>query len=260
MNKKLKRDIQLFSLLMLSSIAVFQSCGLFESGTGVKINKNSLAHIPLVKGITNQSISMGKAGTLLFTLSIPKTQIASGKKTPFIIALHWGGQITTHFAEEYLKGLAEPGFRDLDAIILAPDVPGSSWSDPVSEDVILQLLTAAKHSWPIDPDKIVITGYSMGGNGTWYMIDQHPTKFSAGIPMASVPNGKLTGIVPTYIIHGKLDELFNYQNAENAYDILKDRGANVRIKIAENLSHYQGFSYVNYLKEAAYWLENSVWR
>ncbi|MCP5062772.1 MAG: hypothetical protein GY936_09935 [Ignavibacteriae bacterium] len=247
------------SLIFLSLLLiVLESCGLFESSTGVEIDKNTLADIPLVKGITNQRIQMGQVGILYYTLSIPK--IEEGKEVPFIIALHWAGRAKPHFAEEYLRGLAEPGFRDLGAIIFAPDVPGNNWGDPISEDAILKFLEAAKQVWPIDPNKIVVTGYSMGGNGTWFMSDEHPNKFSAGIPMASQPNGKLTGEVPTYIIHGKRDELFNYEDAQIAYNKLERKGANVRIVIPENLSHYQGFRYIEYLKEAAHWLETSVWK
>ena len=256
---KEKLNSNTFSIILIFfSILTFQGCGLFESSTGVEIDKNTLADIPLVKGITNQRIQMGQVGILYYTLSIPK--IKEGKEVPFIIALHWAGRAKQHFAEEYLTGLAEPGFRELGAIIFAPDVPGSDWSDPISEDAILKFLEAAKQVWPIDPNKIVITGYSMGGNGTWFMTDEHPKKFSAGIPMASVPSGDLTGKVPTYIIHGKKDELFDYRNAQTAYNTLERKGANVRIAIPENLSHYQGFSYVRYLNDASKWLETSVWK
>ncbi len=93
---------------------------------------------------------MGEAGILLYTLSIPKIRV--GNDVPFIIALHWGGISKPHFSEEYLRGLAEPGFRDLGAIVFAPDVPGNNWSDAISEDAILKFLEAAKQVWTIDPN------------------------------------------------------------------------------------------------------------
>jgi len=241
--------------ILLSVIfLIITSC---STGTEVEINKSSLSSISLELGITNQEIDMGKSGTLSFTLSVPK--ITEGEEVPFVIALHWAGIYTPHFAEEYLRGLAEPGLHSLDAIIFAPDVPGDSWNNDLSENVILEFIKAAKDAWPINPNKIIITGYSMGGNGTWFLIDRHPNIFSACIPMASVPSGNLSGKVPTYIIHGNKDELFDYKNAENAYKILKDNGAKVKISIADNLSHYQGFRYVPFLRLAAKWIKDDIW-
>ncbi len=245
-----KTILLLFGILII----LFSAC---SNGTEVEISKETLSSIPLEEGITNREISMGKSGTLSYTLSIPK--IKEGDEVPFVIALHWAGYYTQHFSEDYLRGLAEPGLHNLGAIIFAPDVPGDSWSDELSENMIIEFLDAAKQAWPIDPNKIIITGYSMGGNGTWYLVDKHPNLFSACIPMASVPNGNLTGEVPTYIIHGKKDELFDYRDAQNAYNFLKDKGASVEISIAENLSHYQGFSYVPFLRLAANWIETTIW-
>ncbi|MCB0749092.1 MAG: dienelactone hydrolase family protein [Ignavibacteriales bacterium] len=255
--KNKRKPIFILFVFIIFSLITFYGCGLLESSTGIEIDKNTLEKVPMIKGITNQKIQMGEAGILLYTLSVP--EIKEGETVPFIIALHWAGVAKVHFSEDYLRGLAEPGFRDLGAIVFAPDVPGYNWNDEFSEDAILKFLEAAKQVWPINPNKVVITGYSMGGNGTWYMIDKHPNKFCAGIPMASVPSGKLTGELPIYIIHGKKDELFDYKKAESAYNILKSKGANVRISLPENLSHYQGFSYVKYLQEASSWLQTSFW-
>ena len=245
-----KTILLLFGILII----LFSAC---SSGIEVEISKETLSSIPLEEGITNREISMGKSGTLYYTLSIPK--IKEGDEVPFVIALHWAGYDTPHFSEEYLRGLAEPGLRSLGAIIFAPDVPGDTWNDEISEDVILEFITAAKEAWPIDPDKVIITGYSMGGNGTWYLTNRHPRLFLACIPMASVPSSNLKGEVPTYIIHGKKDELFDYRNALNAYHILKNEGASVKISIAENLSHYQGFSYIPFLRLAANWIKEKIW-
>jgi dipeptidyl aminopeptidase/acylaminoacyl peptidase len=64
--------------------------------------------------------------------------------------------------------------------------------------------------------------------------------------------------VPLYIIHGAQDELFDVEDVRKAYNEMKGKGANVRLVIAEYLSHYQAASYTSLLKGSIPWLEE-IW-
>ena len=45
----------------------------------------------------------------------------------------------------------------------------------------------------IDKAKVVVTGYSMGGAGTWHFAEKYPERFSAAIPVAGRPPASAQG-------------------------------------------------------------------
>ena len=256
----MKKPLSTFLFIFITPLLFSNFIGCDETLVAEKIelDKNALANEILEPGISNRSISIGKSRELLYTLSVPK--IEANEKVPLVVALHFAGEMEDHFAENYLRYLVEPGLRSLDAIIFAPDAPKGNWSDQISEEVIIQFLDAATEAWPIDPEKIIITGYSNGGIGTWLLIDWYSDKFSAAIPMASPVIGGLIGEVPTYIIHGKKDKLFSWEEIQKVYELLKDKGTNVRISINSELSHYEAYNYVPELQKTVEWIKNDVWK
>jgi len=232
----------------------------------VDLDRNDVA-ASLSPGISRRSASLGGGKTLLYTTSVP--QLTFGKKYPLVIALHGnpGGTIPPYYSEGYLRGLVEPGLRDLNAIIVAPDMPPKpgGWIDPYADEVISEFIKTVlklNRSWPVDPDRVVITGYSAGGFGVWKLTDKHPDLFSAGIPMAADPIlGDRDGPdeVPLYVIHGTEDELFPYDTVVFAVNYLKEKGVPVTMATAEGESHLLIYSYVPALRGAVDWLKNDVW-
>ncbi len=78
--------------------------------------------------------------------------------------------------------------------------------------------------------------------------------------MASLNTSELRGKVPTYIIHGKRDELFSWKEIQKVFDKLNEKGANVKISINNHLSHYEANNYVPELQKTVKWLQNDVWK
>ena len=98
---------------------------------------------------------------------------------PLILALHYGGEVTPFYSKEYLNLLVKPALKNLGAIITAPDCPGEGWANPDVEKALLEFLEIISKEYNIDPNRIIITGYSMGGLGTWYLASRHSEIFSA---------------------------------------------------------------------------------
>jgi acetyl esterase/lipase len=222
-----------------------------------RLDRDALDRVRLQRGIHRDSVSLGNGAVLRFTIAVPP--LPQGARVPFVMALHYAGRIHPYFAEDYLQYLVEPALRDLGAIIVAPDVPGPAWVDPYSVEAVLQFIDAAKAVWPVDPERVVVTGYSMGGIGTWFLADQHSDKLSAGIPIAADPIGTQQGTVPLYVIHGRDDELFDLATVEFAVADLRAKGVPVELVVVEDRGHYEAFRYVDALRGAVAWLENTVW-
>lgn len=206
------------------------------------------------KGIYEKELKLRDGRILRYAVSLPgqKREAAA----PLILALHYGGEVTPYYGKGYLQLLAEPAFQNLSAVILAPDCPGRGWTDPKSEDAVLELIEFAKNTWPIDPSRVIVTGFSLGGIGTWYLSGRHPEIFCAAIPVASRPYGEIKTNVPVFIVHGKGDEVISYKYSVEAAQELKSKGVQVELVLVEGLSHYQTQAYVRPVGRAVKWLQN----
>jgi predicted esterase len=75
---------------------------------------------------------------------------------------------------------------------------------------LVGMLTNLLAQYPIDPDRLYLTGYSMGGVGTFRVVDAYPGLFAAAVPMAglSVGNSSVTNLtrVPMWVFHGAQDQ------------------------------------------------------
>jgi pimeloyl-ACP methyl ester carboxylesterase len=60
---------------------------------------------------------------------------------------------------------------------------GFDWEDFGRIDA-LEVLSEALKNYPIDRNKIYLTGHSMGGHGTWHLCTSYPSIWTACLPMA----------------------------------------------------------------------------
>lgn len=219
-----------------------------------------VAELPKKPGIYEEALTL-KSGTLLrYTLSIPR-EFSPEQPMPFVMALHYGGTVTPWYSKGYLDILVEPAFQELNAIIAAPDCPGKGWNNPSSEAVVLELLDHIKSHYSIDEERMLVTGFSMGGIGTWHLVARHPQLFSAAIPIASTVGQETIKKIkdtPIYVIHSKQDEFFPYKQVKEMVQILKDRGVPVQLQLVDRISHYNTAGFTKYLREAIPWVKE-IW-
>ncbi len=207
-------------------------------------------------GLHRRELALPEGTTLRYSVSIPA--IEPGARVPLVLALHYGGEVTPHYGEDYLELLVLPGLAGFPALLVAPDCPGrGGWTDPTSEAALLALLDHAVAEWPVDRDRVVITGYSLGGGGTWAMIGRHPERFCAAIPMAGWPDPDhpADGSVPIYAIHARDDEVISIEPTRTAIAELHRRGKPAQLLSVVGASHYQTAAFVEPLTTAVAWLE-----
>jgi poly(3-hydroxybutyrate) depolymerase len=122
-----------------------------------------------------------------------------------VIFLHGAGEVgngTTQLDRVLALGVPkniEEG-EDYDFIAISPQTTSSQWN--LAElDAMIEYV---KSHYRVDPDRIYLTGISLGGGGVWNYAKAHPEKLAAILPSCSspsIPDGfKLTGL-PTWAFH-----------------------------------------------------------
>ena len=194
---------------------------------------------------------------LRYAVSLPADFEASPDiPRPLVLALHPGGR-DVYYGSWFMQSTVEPALRSWGAVMVAPDVPDRSWTTQRSEEAIGQLLAHVFDTYSIDRSRVLITGFSMGGRGTWHNAARRPDLFTAAIVMAGSPEGvdlEALATTPLYLIHSPDDEVVPFAPVEAAFHDLAERGHSVRFQALPGASHYQMGSYVEALAEAGAWV------
>ncbi len=181
---------------------------------------------------------------------------------PLVLALHFAGHGSPFYGRLFLEALVAPAFESLGAIILAPDCTAASWDDRKSETDVLNLLDYVIDHYPADRRQVLVVGYSMGGNGAWFLAAQHPQLFSAAVVLSGWPPAEDTQVdwkVPMYIIHSRDDEFVPLATTERTVNLLLRRGVEVEFRILEGITHFETYKFIEPLRKAIPWIQQS-WR
>lgn len=195
-----------------------------------------------------------------FTLIIPEGYTGQAA-VPLVLSLHYGGNVTPYYGRGLLESLLEPAFRELGAVMVAPDSAAGNWANPTSEQHVLELLNYIEANYNIDANRTLLTGYSMGGSGTWYLAPRHPSRFRAAVVMAGRPQADTTDFdwnTPTYVIHSSADEVVPLDSTENAVERLLRQDAPIDLVVVNGITHYEIPRYRSHLNDALPWVQQ-VW-
>ena len=217
-----------------------------------------------ISGATEDRVLQLEDGTdLRYGLHVPAA--ADDGPVPLVIGLHYGwgggGSPPPYYGRDYMNLLARPGFAELNAIIIAPDCPGRGWGDPRSDAAVMALVESIRDEFQIDPDRIVVTGFSLGGMGTWSFAAQHPDLISAAVPVAGRPTNEMVdgwGDTPVFAIHGDKDDVVPIGPTRDAIAKLAARGVVAELVELAGYVHFQTPRYAQPLTAAVPWLER-IW-
>ena len=151
------------------------------------------------------------AGGYPYRLYAPPRARAHGK-LPLIVFLHGSGQNGDNNEYQIADG-ANGALQLLDAalrehrpiLFLAPQSPQDYW---VPARVMAVIADVEKH-WPVDRDRIVLTGLSSGATGDWDAAKTWPDRFAALVPMSGMTEtAGLASIarVPEWVFHAADDD------------------------------------------------------
>ena len=200
---------------------------------------STLTQAPLEPGLHNTSIDVDGVGTVTYGILVPRDYDPQEPR-PLVLALHPGGSTGAYYGSQFLRGIVAPALQEWGAIIVAPDAPDRRWANVISERGVLALLDDVMTRYNIDSDRILVTGFSMGGRGTWYLASRHPALFTAAVPMAARSDREDAGLVgemPVFIIHARDDEVVPFEPAAQLAQDMEARGQTVSFLPLPGVGH-----------------------
>jgi predicted esterase len=176
-----------------------------------------------------------------FRVFVP-TSYDGTKQYPLVIALHGMGGDENSYFESYGKGAFAAEAEKHGYIVACPKgrKPASMYVGDAERDV-MDVLAEMMRAYRIDPNRVYLTGHSMGGFGTWSIAMNHPEVFAAIGPISGgvVNPAGISKIahIPEIIVHGDADKTVPVERSRVVVAMGKKLGIEMKYIEVPNGSH-----------------------
>lgn len=179
---------------------------------------------------------------LRYLLFLPQGyEAAVDKKWPLILFLHGMGERGDDLDLVKIHGIPKivDSQPDFPFITLSPQCPDGTlwWHHNLT---LKALLDEAIANHRVDPNRVYLTGLSMGGYGAWSLAIAFPDTFAAVAPICG---GGLTEWVwilrkvPVWAFHGADDPIVPLQQGQRMVDALRAAGGDVKFTVYPGVGH-----------------------
>ncbi len=218
-------------------------------------------------GFLNRSLVLNKL-EYRYQVYVPR-EFSKAQKWPVIVALHGGGEYGNDGLKQTQVGLAtavrlHP--ERFPAIIVFPQAKpdGTPGWQLDGGKAAMQALDNAVKEFNGDRSRLYLTGYSAGGNGTWFLGSRYADRFAALVVVCgfvsdfkspsngimypaiipSVSRGEIypslaakVARIPIWILHGNKDDIVLPEDSRQMEAALKKVGADVRYTEIPGANH-----------------------
>ncbi len=166
---------------------------------------------------------------------------------PLLVYLHGAGERGERLDHLYRHGIPKllGEGREYEAYILAPQCPrGFVWNNVVAE--LKELIDRTVAELGVKPDRILLTGSSMGGYGTWEMGLTYRNFFAAIAPVAGggMPwRCSCLRTTPVLAYHGSADNCVVPECSRMMVDAVNRTGGSAELMLLEGFGHNDGIDY-----------------
>src|ERR1700688_2276521 len=176
---------------ILCAIMTYAILSLLPIGAAAQVVGDTPALTP---GLHHLKLPRADEPAIGYAIFIPANYSPS-TPVPLILALHFGvgGGDAAGAGGDVVQILIGPALAELGAIIVAPDSVRGNWSSPENEKAVNALLDMVVAHYSIDKKKVAVTGYSMGGAGSWHFAEKFPERFRAVAPVSGRPPASASG-------------------------------------------------------------------
>ena len=194
-----------------------------------------------------------------YWLYLPENAAENDKKLPVVVFLHGMGQRGSNLDQVLAHGppkLIAKG-KHFPFIMIAPQCPNDShkgrrnaksfwWHPEGPIDKVKSILNfETQRLGNVDPNRIYITGLSMGGFGTYQIVSRYPDYFAAAAPICGHGNRienkealqKAFAKIPVWAFHGDRDNVVRLAEQQRTIKLLKEGGADIKFTIYPGVGH-----------------------
>jgi len=176
------------------------------------------------------------------------------KRWPLIVFLHGSGErgddleLLRKHGPPKLLAAGEP----IPAVVASPQCPaGKVWNPHEVHALTRHLIESHR----IDPDRVYLTGISMGGFGTWDTAFEYPETYAAIAPICGGAGvrwvmAERLAKTPCWIFHGDQDRAVPVENSFKIAEALGAVDAPVKLTIYEGVGHD---SWTRTYEDPAFW-------
>lgn len=192
-------------------------------------------------------LSANEAVSFPYYLIGPET-VAPDKKYPLIVVLHGrsGHAYGAWFLANEIKN------KGMETFVVVPVMKESvdDWlgkkferedaKNPRPIDHVALMTKKIMTDFPVDPARVYVTGYSMGGVGTFGILAAYPDIFAAGVPICGASDLKAAKILatkPIWAFHGGADETMPAQLSRNIVQAIEKAGGAPKYTEYPNVGH-----------------------
>jgi predicted peptidase len=164
---------------------------------------------------------------------------------PVILSLHGSGETKGGKKQPVEVGLGTVVKKQAEtfpAIVIFPQSEKRTWkagSDDANR--ALAILETVQKEFTVDPNRVYLTGLSMGGYGTWSLAAAHPEKWAAIVPICGGGNpadaAKFKDI-PCWAFHGDKDPAVKVEKSREMIAALKAAGGTPKYTEYPGVNHF----------------------
>jgi predicted peptidase len=158
---------------------------------------------------------------------------------PLMVFLHGAGERGSDVNKVKAHGppkLVAQG-KEFPFLLVSPQCPENAWWDV---ETLNALLDSVMKSHRVDPDRVYLTGLSMGGFGTWNWASTSPERFAAIAPICGGGDDRMVRRarnIPVWAFHGAKDTVVPLSASQEMVDALKKAGGNVKFTVYPEADH-----------------------
>lgn len=159
------------------------------------------------------------------------------KEWPVIVDMHGGGaqgsdgiRQTAHFLADQIR-MARARFPLV--VVFPQAAPGTSWTSPVMQELVMAELDSAVAEFHGDPHRVYLTGFSMGAAGVYSIAAKWPERFAALVAIGGVPHEPFAPLterirgIPVWIFNAAAADRVPVAGSRKLVEALQKAGADV---------------------------------